>query len=155
MLATPHILVGGAIGKGVKRPSAALLLAFGSHLVLDAVPHVDAVSLLGLGGPKSNLAIAGDALVGAVLLLLLARGQVRTRWILRCALAAIIMDVIVTLPAWFPVAGGWPVLRHLCWLHSAAGGLNPDPGRLIGLATQAPALILPVFLLYRRARPDG
>ena len=149
MLAASHILAGGAIGERVKSPYAALSLAFASHFMLDAVPHVDAVTLFGLGGPKSSLAIAADALAGTALLLFLARRSKRIHWILRCALAAIIMDVIVVLPLWFPVTEAWPGLSHLCRLHGFIGWLSPDAGRLLGLATQAPVLILSVFLLRR------
>jgi len=155
MLTTPHILVGGAIGKQVKSPYAALPLAFASHFMLDAVPHVDVISLLGFGGPKSDLVTAAEVLVGAALLLILVRGQKRMRWILRGAMAAIAMDAIVLVTLCFPVIGGWPGLSHLCWLHGFIGQLNPNTGRLLGLATQAPAVILPIFLLCRYyARSD-
>jgi len=150
MLAASHILVGGAIGGRVKSPYAALPIAFASHFVLDAVPHVDAVTLFGFGGPRSDLAIAADAMMGAVLLLALAWRQARMRWILWCGLAAIIMDVMVMFPLWFPGTGSWPVLCQLCRLHGAIARMNPDTSLVLGLATQAPALILPFFLLHCR-----
>lgn len=39
MLETPHVVVGAAIAYKVANPALALPLAFGSHFVLDKIPH--------------------------------------------------------------------------------------------------------------------
>ena len=39
MLTTAHLLLGAAIGKAADDPVVAALLAFGSHYILDAIPH--------------------------------------------------------------------------------------------------------------------
>ncbi|OGM21581.1 hypothetical protein A2955_04155 [Candidatus Woesebacteria bacterium RIFCSPLOWO2_01_FULL_37_19] len=39
MLETPHVIVGAAIATKVVNPALALPLAFGSHFILERVPH--------------------------------------------------------------------------------------------------------------------
>jgi hypothetical protein len=39
MLETPHVIVGAAIATKVVNPALAIPLAFGSHFLLDVVPH--------------------------------------------------------------------------------------------------------------------
>lgn len=39
MLETPHVIVGAAIATKVVNPALALPLAFGSHFILEKVPH--------------------------------------------------------------------------------------------------------------------
>ncbi|TSC88328.1 MAG: hypothetical protein G01um10147_233 [Microgenomates group bacterium Gr01-1014_7] len=39
MLITNHVLAGSIIGFTVKEPSLAIILAFASHFVMDALPH--------------------------------------------------------------------------------------------------------------------
>ena len=155
MLTTAHILAGGAIGKRVERPYVALLLAFGSHFVLDRIPHVDAVSLWGLGGLKSDVGIAIDTVAGALLVLALARGQRRVNWILWGGAAAAIVDVIVMFPLWFPETANLPVVYHLRWLHCAAAGDVPASIWLLGLATQALTIALAILILWPRSERGG
>ncbi len=151
MLTSAHILAGGAIGKRLKWPHIALVLAFGSHFVLDRIPHVDAVSLWGLGSLKSDMGIAIDTLAGAVLVLALAGGQRRMRWILWGGVAAAIVDVIVMIPLWFPETANLPVVYHLRWLHCAAAGDVPPSSWLLGLATQALTIALAILILWPRS----
>jgi len=46
MTITNHVLAGAIIGLTVSNPVAAIVLAFASHFVLDALPH------FGYAGPK-------------------------------------------------------------------------------------------------------
>lgn len=39
MLETPHVVVGAAIAMKVVNPALAIPLAFGSHFILDRIPH--------------------------------------------------------------------------------------------------------------------
>ncbi len=39
MLITNHVLAGSIIGLTIKEPSLALIIAFASHFVMDAIPH--------------------------------------------------------------------------------------------------------------------
>jgi len=147
MIGTPHILAGGAIGKRAGSAYLAVPLAFASHFALDALPHVDTVSYLGLGGLKSDLTIAADTIVGAAVLLVLARGHKRMRWILWSGFAAAIMDVIAMFPKWFPNTSAWPGLSHLCSFHSALSGSLPVSEWPVGVLTQVLTVALAVFFL--------
>ena len=150
MFTVAHILAGGAIGKRVKWPYVALLLAFGSHFVLDRIPHVDAVSLWGLGSLKSDLGAAAGTVAGALLLLVLARRQRRANWILWCGGVAAVVDVFVMVPLWFPGTAHLPVLHHLRRLHCATAGDVAASGWVLGLATQAVIVALAILILWPR-----
>jgi hypothetical protein len=39
MLTTAHLLLGAAIGKATNNPLLTVVLAFGTHYILDAIPH--------------------------------------------------------------------------------------------------------------------
>jgi hypothetical protein len=39
MLTTAHLLLGAAIGKATNNPLLTIVLAFGTHYILDAIPH--------------------------------------------------------------------------------------------------------------------
>ena len=39
MLETPHVVVGAAIATKIANPALALPLAFGSHFILEKIPH--------------------------------------------------------------------------------------------------------------------
>jgi hypothetical protein len=71
MMATPHMMAGAAIGKAVGRPWVALPIAFVSHFLLDAVPHLDSATLYGVKHagptvPEAAIAIA-DFVLGCLL----------------------------------------------------------------------------------------
>jgi len=147
MLSTPHVLVGGAIGRHVRAPYLALPLALVSHFALDAIPHVDTVTFFGIGGAKSNFTTTVDGVAAAALLLFLARGQKRWRWILACGFLAITMDILAMVLVWFPHASRLSVLAWLYRLHAFVGADMRPSDWPLGMATQILILGLAVFFL--------
>lgn len=81
MMCTPHILAGAAVAKLLRYPALAYPAAFVSHLVLDAIPHLDAQELLrGPDGAISQDLVMVrllDALVGGALLVWLVWPRVK------------------------------------------------------------------------------
>ncbi len=73
MTATPHILVGAAIGKVLRRPWLAWPATFVSHFLLDFTPHLDSHGLFGVkhSGPTTPEAALGilDFAFGAWLII--------------------------------------------------------------------------------------
>ena len=158
MLAVPHMLVGAAVGKTLKRPALALPVAFGSHFLLDALPHLDTHGLFGVAGgsvtrPEAAMAIP-DFLFGAALVIWLAARLPNRRTILLSALAAILIDLVDNVPPW---SGWFRACRIGSWVsafhHGFQHNVTPDHW-LLGLGTQAAAITaaLLVFLRSRRGK---
>ncbi len=106
MMATPHLLVGAALGRVVQRPWLAYPAALASHYLLDAIPHLDAHSLFGVprGGPtrlEAATAVA-DFAAGAVLVGALA-WRARRRSMMLAALFAVLIDLV----EYVPPVGPW------------------------------------------------
>src|SRR3954451_15359325 len=98
MLATPHLVTGAAIGRGLKRPSLAWPAAFASHFLLDHVPHLDAHALFGVayGGPTRPevTMAAADALLGIWLTVWAVGRQPGRRVMLWGAFFAMLIDLL-------------------------------------------------------------
>jgi len=83
---TPHLVTGAAIGARVRVPMTALVVAWASHFVLDAIPHYDFV-WIGSHGLFEAIDIGlGVLLTGLII------WKVRHWWPLACALAAVLSD---------------------------------------------------------------
>jgi hypothetical protein len=90
---TPDLLAGAAVGARVRPRWAALLIAAGAHLVLDATPHLD-IAWIG-GHPAYRMADLG---IGAAAVLAVAV-YLRHPWVCACALFAVLPDA-KTLKPW-------------------------------------------------------
>jgi hypothetical protein len=161
MMATPHMVVGAALGRVLRRPWLAYPVAFASHFALDTLPHLDSHALFGVehGGPTPWETASGvtDSLVGAVLVSLLARRQPGRRVMMGSALCAILIDLAEYVPPfgpWFQTWAGtaWLVGFH----HRIQHNLTPAQWPL-GAATQALALGLALAVCLRggRSRPEA
>ena len=42
MIATAHVIIGGAIGIATKNPTLGFAAGFASHFICDCIPHLDA-----------------------------------------------------------------------------------------------------------------
>lgn len=104
---TPHMVVGAALGARVRRPAAALALAFASHFVLDAVPHFD---IGWINGPNLNAAI--DVTLGVTLCGIVAWKA--GRW---APLAGALAAVLPEAPGLKERLEGWAaaLLPHATW----------------------------------------
>ncbi|MFC1710396.1 hypothetical protein ACFL0F_01925 [Patescibacteria group bacterium] len=72
MLETPHIVVGAAIATYIPNPLIALPLAFGSHFLLEKVPHWNPhlnteIKKHGKVTRQSTLIVAGDVILSLFL----------------------------------------------------------------------------------------
>jgi hypothetical protein len=147
--------VGAAVGKTLKRPALALPVAFGSHFLLDAVPHLDSHGLFGVAGgsvtrPEAAMAIL-DFLLGVALVIWLAAGHRDRRTVLLAALAAILIDLVDNVPPWSGwfracTVGSWLSAFH----HGFQHNVTPDHW-LLGFGTQA-AVVAAALLVLLRAR---
>ncbi len=159
MMATPHMMVGAAIGRVLRRPWAAYPAAFASHFLLDTVPHIDSHALFGVahGGPTPLEASAGvsDFLIGALAVGLVAMKQPARRVMLGSALFAILIDLVEYVPPlgpWFQSWGGsaWLVAFH----HRIQHNLTPAQWP-VGAGTQVAVLALALMVcLARRPRAE-
>jgi hypothetical protein len=156
MLATPHLMVGAAIGKTLRRPWLAWPVAFVSHFLLDFVPHLDSHALFGVpsGGPtlpEAGMAIA-DVLVGTAAVAWLVAGQPERRVMLGAAFFAILVDLMFNVPPWAPWLTAWPGTAWLAALHRASEQ-NVTPAQWpVGVGTQVVAVAAALWLILRLNR---
>jgi len=157
MMATPHMMVGAAIGRVLRRPWAAYPAAFASHFLLDTVPHIDSHVLFGVahGGPTPLEASAGvtDFLIGALAAGLVAMRRPARRVMLGSALFGILIDLVEYVPPLGPWFQSW---AGTAWLsafhHRIQHNLTPAHWPL-GAGTQAATLALALAIcLMRRPR---
>jgi len=153
MMAVSHLLAGGAVGQAHKHAWLTLPLAFASHFLLDAVPHVDVHVLF--GNPRSALtpieiiAAAGDVLLGLALLMWLSRGHPRAALLWAGAFLGLLPDILQHLPHlnWLVSAHGplfWMGLHHRLWQHNVSVSQWP-----LGFGTQLGMLLGAIYLILR------
>lgn len=149
MMATPHMMAGAAIGRALHRPWLAWPVAFASHFLLDATPHVDSHTFYGVetGGPTVPEAAIGiaDFVAGAVLIGWLVRRHSDRRVVLGGALFGILIDLIADTPLLGPWLDSWP---GTAWVGAFHHGIQPRLGPadwLLGFGTQ---LIVIAVALY-------
>ncbi len=156
MLATPHILTGAAIGRGLRRPWLAVPVAFVSHLFFDFVPHLDTHGLFGVqGGPVTRAEAIGagvDTLVGATLVIWLVRQQPARALMLWSAFAAASLDLFNHVPPWGHWFSVWPGTAWLSELHARSQhALGPD-GWALGFGTQLVVIAVALLVLRSHVR---
>jgi len=154
MIGTPHMLTGAAIGKLTRRPHLALPIAFASHFLLDAIPHMDERALFGVAGGRVTLGEVSMAvvdIVGGIALVLWAVGhQPHRRTMLWAAFAAVVIDLIDNVPplrGWFRA---WSLTSPLSAFHH---GIQLGMARsqwAVGLGTQIAVIILALWVLRSR-----
>ena len=110
MVATSHLFLGAAIGTLVPDPLIAFGLGFGSHFLLDAIPHFEPGLVFRKRDAEGNLADGMtwqeyrlawlDMLVGTIITLLVWRSSGSQLSILTGALGAILPDLVDNVPWW-------------------------------------------------------
>ena len=154
MLAIPHILAGGAIGKTLRRSWLAWPLAFASHFVLDTIPHIDSHGLFGRagGGVTALEACAGllDFTLGAVLIISSAWRRPARGRVLGCAGLGIVIDVAEYLPAVGPWLRRWPGTAWFTTFHHAIQHNVSPRDWPLGFMTQAVVVALALWIIRRR-----
>jgi hypothetical protein len=161
MTATPHILAGAAIGRGLRRPWLAWPAAFGSHFLLDFTPHLDDHALFGVQGGGVTPAEAASGILnfalGWVLVGWLVRRRPDRRIVLGGAFFAIVIDIIDHIPRlnhWFASSAGTAWLSD--FHHGCQHNVTPAQWPL-GIGTQLALVGLAVWFLLRtgQGRRDG
>lgn len=155
MMGSSHLLASAAIGRGLSSsPWAAVAASFGFHFVLDSLPHLDSDDVWGETGPLAlmiGVAVADFILAGTLLGFLL-RGRPWRRTALWCALSAVVLDLLNTIPPIGPWFKSW---RGTAWLDRWHHAIQPDvppDAYLVGFGTQAIVIAISVWLLLRPAR---
>jgi hypothetical protein len=156
MILTTHAVVGAALASFVpSHPAAAFVLGFGSHFILDAIPHVDypiksrSVNPR-IGAPmafdrallQDAVTIGSDGLLGIVAALFLFSSSTNFWAILMGAVGAILPD-----PLQFGYAR-WPhePLRTLQRFHRWAHSKKKVNSLILGASTQAAFVLFVVGL---------
>jgi hypothetical protein len=144
---------GAAVGKMVRPPWLALVLAFGSHFLLDTIPHLDSHGLFGVKGrPTLGEGLAGlfDLLIGIALVILAVRRQTGRRLMILAAFSAILIDLVDNIPPWGTWFRAWP---GTSWLSSFHHGIqhNVTPADWpLGFGTQIAVVAIALFVLRSR-----
>lgn len=103
VLETPHAIIGAAIATKVVNPLVAVPLAFGSHFLLDMVPHWNPHILTelkrdGKVSTKSKIIIAADVSVAFISGTIIAVNYLpdtgRFLTVMACAFAGVLPDLI-------------------------------------------------------------
>jgi hypothetical protein len=154
MMATPHMLAGAAIGRGLRRPWLAWPVAFGTHFLLDFAPHLDEHAMFGVehGGPTPVEATAAilNFVLGLVLVGWLVWRRPDRRVMLGGAIFAILIDVIENIPALGPWLMAWPGTAWLTEFHHAFQRNVITSQWLLGIGTQVAVVVLSLALLLGR-----
>ena len=163
MMATPHMMAGAIIGRGLRRPWLAWPAAFGSHFFLDFAPHLDSHALFGAehGGPTFLEAAIGipDFVLGALLIGWLVWREPDRRVVLGGALFAILIDLIEDVPPFGPWFKSWPLTAWLSQFHHSFQH-NVTPAQwYLGVGTQVVVVAVALWLFLprrpRNSRPNA
>lgn len=155
MLATPHMVAGGAVGKLARRPWIAFPLALGLHFVLDAVPHIDAHGLFGSPQGYTTLEVISatiDSLLGVGLIVLLVRKRPGYRVIYWSAFFGILPDILSHVPPmayWFWT---WPSLQWFNTFHHFVQRNLPLSQWPLAFGTQIILLAVAIWIIRAPGR---
>jgi len=120
MIITPHFLVGAALGTMVKSLPVAFALGVGSHLILDAIPHVDPGTFQEIirgRWPRWFYYFTILDFAATFLIIYFFRHRPDFSLIIAGGLGGILIDIIDNIP--FPVLDEWPVFKQVHLVHQA------------------------------------
>ena len=122
MLITPHLLTGAAIGATNLSPAISFTLAFLSHFVLDAIPHLESTTFYKDKRKKIDEPVreeyyyaAVDAVIGIAIIFLI-YFYFQNPLVLWGAFFGILPDIIDNVPLWYGIRK-FPVFHQLHQLH--------------------------------------
>jgi len=155
MLATPHIIAGGAVGKVARRPWIAFPVALGLHFMLDYTPHLDTHALFGSPtGYQRTEVIMGllDFLFGIALLIAIVGKRPGYKVMYWAGFFGILPDVIDNTP-W--VAHLWKSSHATKWIdvfhHHFQHNVLPSQW-LLGFSTQLAVIAIAIWIIRAPAK---
>lgn len=152
MLETPHVIVGAAIAAKITNPLLSIPLAFGSHFILDMVPHWNPhinteLKNNGKVSKQSISIIVGDLVLAGASALAIAHsfstGNANMAYIFAGGVAGIMPDVVEG-PYFFL---GWKNKLIKGWL-SFQKSIQTDVSVVPGVLTQIATMIAAIWWLY-------
>lgn len=140
MLESPHVFVGAAIAAKIPHPIA-IPLAFGSHFLLDILPHWNPhinteIKKFGKPTKKSTTLITFDsifALISGFAISSTGNDQTHMFLILAASFAAVLPDVVEA-PYYFLGQKSKLVEKWIKWQKSIQNDVSPIPGLLAQVA---------------------
>ncbi len=142
MLTTPHLLVGAAIGSQFHNPMLIAPISAASHFVLDGVPHLGGFIEVEDLEKKEVFFVAGDVILGLVILFFLTNNNPNAELIWLGAFCAVLPDFHHT----FQVLFGADKLKKYDNLHKKFHYKKPM-SVLPGMATQIVTIVLAVLIV--------
>ncbi|MFC1649762.1 hypothetical protein ACFL2C_03570 [Patescibacteria group bacterium] len=148
MLSTPHVAVGAALAVGVGNPIISVPLAFGSHYVLDMVPHWNPhlntdLRKYGKVSNKNFLIVFVDTLIALLLSLTVAFAYAPNMYavyaVLLTCFAAVLPD-LVEAPHYFLKYKTKTITRYIKWQKSIQNDVSPFLGTVVQLVVIAVSL---------------
>lgn len=156
MLATPHLLVGAAVG-AVAAPlglPAVFVLSFISHFAIDRIPHTDSALLddrrpLLQVSTKDLISVCIEIAIGVILFVYL---WSRANWetaLLVGSFGGIFPDLIDNVPWWSGTIRKTALGNVFHQYHTLFDG-GVEKGKLVGVATQFVAIAVAVIILMQK-----
>jgi len=143
VLETPHVIIGATLALKIGNPLLALPLAFGSHFVLDKVPHWNPhlnteIAKLGRVSDKSKAIIAVDIILSLISGLLIASFALPNVNLFLVVLAGGLLGVLPDLvegPYFFLGVKTKLITRWIKFQKSTQVDTSPLPGLLTQFVT--------------------
>lgn len=166
MIATTHLLVGGAVGVAVghvtQNPVLALAAGFSTHIICDAIPHIDHPwHEIGQGKIVWTPAVwtfaIADSLIGLIIIFLLWRelyGFPALSSFIWGAMGGYLPDFISNVPFWSDYSAKLPILKQWYYIHNWVHDLwqerfPPQNIRPFGTLIQLFLIILSLWYLLK------
>jgi hypothetical protein len=152
MITAPHMLTGAAIGRTFNRWWLVVPLAFGSHFILDYIPHVETAVLFNIGD-KPLLRVSAEAVsisLAVTLTLWVVKNQPQKIAMMVGAITATLIDLLENLPV---VGHFMETSDYTSWLYSFHHGFHhsvPHSQWPLGLATQIAVTIFAIYVCRSR-----
>jgi hypothetical protein len=152
MLETPHVALGVAIATKIPNPLISLPLAFGSHFILDMLPHWNPhlyTETKKFGHPTKNttIIVIADATLSALLAILAAGislpNTAHAFWVLVAAGLSIAPDLAEG-PYFFFKMRSKTIEKWIKLQRS----IQNDVGFLLGVSTQIVMVLFCIFLIF-------
>jgi hypothetical protein len=152
MLETPHVVVGAAIASKIINPALALPLAFGSHFLLETIPHWNPhlnteLTKYGKLTTQTRIIITADVVaslaIGSYIAYRALPNAALAITILLASFAAILPD-LVEAPYFFCKYKNKLLLRWITWQKS----IQEDAGVFLGLSTQLVTIITALWWIF-------